>query len=109
MTSEVYSNWRYSLISESPCKHRTLSGRFHNPFIFASVRLRCGVTGKSERHLNRVLDADLTILEEVLAMSSTVVRDVICRHFEEDDNVDMPVEWLENRRNGWFAEFDMKP
>ena len=43
---------------------------------------------KVNTYLNRVLDANLSILEEVLAMSSAAVRDVIYRHFERDGTVD---------------------
>ena len=39
-------------------------------------------------YLNRVLDANLSILKEVLIMSSAAVRDVIYKHFEEDGTLD---------------------
>ena len=48
-------------------------------------------------YLDRVLDANLPILEEVLAMSSAAVRDVIYSHFEKDGTVDRIMERGEER------------
>ena len=47
-----------------------------------------GELEKVNTYLNRVLDANLSILEEVLAMSSAAVRDVICKHLEKDGTLD---------------------
>ena len=43
---------------------------------------------KVNTYLNRVFEANLSVLEEVLAMSSAAVRDVMYRHFEKDGTVD---------------------
>ena len=43
---------------------------------------------KVNTYLNRVFEANLLVLEEVLAMSSAAVRDVIYRHIEKDGIVD---------------------
>ena len=55
--------------------------------VFEAYR-KYGLLEKVNIYLDRVLDANLPILEEVLAMSSAAVRDVIYRHFEKDGTVD---------------------
>ena len=45
------------------------------------VYRKYGSLEKVNTYLNRVLDASLSILKEVLAMNSAAVRDVIYRHF----------------------------
>ncbi|MCL1994893.1 MAG: hypothetical protein FWG63_01650, partial [Defluviitaleaceae bacterium] len=47
-----------------------------------------GSLGKENPYLNRVLDANQSILKEVLAMSSAAVRQIIFEHFEKDGTVD---------------------
>ena len=55
--------------------------------VFEAYR-KYGLLEKVNIYLDRVLDANLPILEEVLAMSSAAVRDVIYRHIERDGTAD---------------------
>ena len=57
-----------------------------------------GLLEKVNIYLDRVLDANLPILEEVLAMSSAAVRDIIYKHFEKDGTLDrLRGEWQEEK------------
>ena len=55
--------------------------------MFAAYR-KFGSLDKINTYLDRVFDANIEILEEVLAVSSATVRDVIYRHFEKDGTMD---------------------
>jgi len=47
-----------------------------------------GSLGKENPYLNRVFDANQSILKEVLVMSSAAVRQIIFDHFEKDGTFD---------------------
>ena len=92
--------------------------------VFEAYR-KYGLLEKVNIYLDRVLDANQSILKEVLAMSSAAVRQIIFEHFEKDgtldriredkakdtalkmlrkgyapdevaDNVEMPLEWVQS-------------
>ena len=47
---------------------------------------------KVNTYLNRILDANQSVLKEVLAMSSAAVRQIIFEHFEKDGTMDKILE-----------------
>ncbi|MCL1996465.1 MAG: 3-isopropylmalate dehydrogenase [Defluviitaleaceae bacterium] len=84
-----------------------------------------GSLGKENPYLDRVLDANQSIFEEVISMTSVAVRNIILKQFEKDgtldsiredkaketalkmlrkgyapaevaDNVEMPIEWVQS-------------
>ena len=55
--------------------------------VFEAYR-KYGLLEKVNTYIDRVLDANRSVLKEVLAMSSAAVRQIIFEHFEKDGTLD---------------------